>query len=238
MACSTPGHEEKAEHGRSGLCQACYRRQRRRELDPAVGTRKPGPKPLPRPPDAPRPHRARAPEERVRVVATDTHCANGHPWTPETTYFPANGQKKVCRICQRQANQRHHGREVTDDPMAPRNADKTHCAKGHAYSESNTWRRKDGSRACRTCQRYSRIFSTYGLDANEFDDLVLVQEGRCDTCSYDGGDLHVDHDHATGEVRALLCSPCNRTLGLVREDVGTLRRLADYIEKHRDRGSI
>lgn len=33
-----------------------------------------------------------------------------------------------------------------------RNAQKTHCKKGHAYTADNTYRPKNGGRACRKCQ--------------------------------------------------------------------------------------
>lgn len=33
------------------------------------------------------------------------------------------------------------------------NARKTHCARGHRFDESNTYRTRDGRRACRACHR-------------------------------------------------------------------------------------
>lgn len=43
--------------------------------------------------------------------------------------------------------------------------------------------------------------------------------------------LHMDHDHATGEFRALLCSPCNTALGFLKESTERIRGLATYIER-------
>lgn len=37
--------------------------------------------------------------------------------------------------------------------IAPRNAKKTHCHNGHEYTPENTWRDKDGVRACRKCNK-------------------------------------------------------------------------------------
>ena len=42
--------------------------------------------------------------------------------------------------------------------------------------------------------------------------------------------LAVDHNHATGMVRGLLCCACNQTIGRLKENPDTLRRLADYLE--------
>src|SRR6267154_3579184 len=48
--------------------------------------------------------------------------------------------------------------------------------------------------------------------------LIAWQRGRCAIC----GDSHtvcvVDHDHATGLVRGLLCSTCNTTEGMKRPE--------------------
>lgn len=73
----------------------------------------------------------------------------------------------------------------------------------------------------------------YGLTTEAFDALARVQGGVCAVCRRPPGAqrLHVDHDHATGEVRGLLCGPCNRAIGLVDDDPTRLRGLADYLER-------
>jgi hypothetical protein len=42
--------------------------------------------------------------------------------------------------------------------------------------------------------------------------------------------LTLDHDHATGIVRGMLCWQCNTALGLVDDDPTLLRKLAEYLE--------
>lgn len=37
------------------------------------------------------------------------------------------------------------------NPIAEQRRAKTHCPAGHEYSESNTYRQRDGSRVCRAC---------------------------------------------------------------------------------------
>jgi Recombination endonuclease VII len=41
--------------------------------------------------------------------------------------------------------------------------------------------------------------------------------------------LHVDHDHATGAVRGLLCSDCNTALGHLHDSPEIIHSLLKYV---------
>lgn len=80
-----------------------------------------------------------------------------------------------------------------------------------------------------------RVQSVYGLQPGEYEALYEAQGGRCFICRRATGKarrLSVDHCHSTGEVRALLCRPCNDLLGHVRDDIETLRRAAIVLRDH------
>lgn len=73
---------------------------------------------------------------------------------------------------------------------------------------------------------------------------MFAEQGEaCDTCrrplALDAksvkGRPHIDHDHETGSIRAILCGPCNTALGLVNDSPEILRRMADYLEIHKAR---
>ena len=55
----------------------------------------------------------------------------------------------------------------------------------------------------------------YGLTPEIHEALLLAADGHCIACGGPPGyrGLHIDHDHASGRVRGLLCGPCNRALG-------------------------
>jgi hypothetical protein len=74
----------------------------------------------------------------------------------------------------------------------------------------------------------------YGITAEEADLMLESQGGACAICRSAPAD-HVDHDHETGSVRALLCFNCNGGLGQFRDDPAVLRAAADYVEEHRRR---
>jgi hypothetical protein len=53
-----------------------------------------------------------------------------------------------------------------------------------------------------------------GVTDTEYARRLAEQDGHCAICPSTPKvrRLHVDHDHATGEVRGLLCHRCNRAL--------------------------
>lgn len=66
------------------------------------------------------------------------------------------------------------------------------------------------------------ILRKYGLSLPQWDALLVAHCGRCAICARPMPiDINVDHDHATGRVRGLLCTPCNISVGHVEK----IRRL-------------
>ena len=57
----------------------------------------------------------------------------------------------------------------------------------------------------------------------------MMQDGKCAICHQVPTKLVIDHDHETGLVRGLLCSPCNTSLGGFHEDVGNLVNAIKYL---------
>lgn len=92
-----------------------------------------------------------------------------------------------------------------------------------------------GTQSLPDAQRERHLKHRYGITPEERDALWLKQDGRCAACDVElvhDRSTHLDHCHATGRVRALLCRPCNLTLGQVRESPEHLRKLAAYAETH------
>ncbi len=68
--------------------------------------------------------------------------------------------------------------------------------------------------------------------------MLASQDGKCAICGTTDTGKHmnfcIDHDHATGKIRSLLCNFCNAGLGHFRDNPQLLRKGADYIIKHRE----
>jgi hypothetical protein len=69
----------------------------------------------------------------------------------------------------------------------------------------------------------------YGLTAEEVAGHQMMQLRRCLICLKEAK-LHVDHDHASGKFRGLLCFSCNNGPGQFNDDPDTLRNAADYLD--------
>jgi hypothetical protein len=93
----------------------------------------------------------------------------------------------------------------------------------------------------RAAARDKRIEETYGLTPADYDAIFAYQDGACAICRRATGKtrrLSVDHDHACCNgprscsrcVRGLLCRPCNRMLGHLRDEPRAFIRAAEYLD--------
>lgn len=161
-----------------------------------------------------------------------THCKNGHEFTPENTYWmQPSARKKLRRVCRACAKMRGQQWRAANPEQARKNI--------------STWRaanrERHNARARITArQRYSpeiarkkHVRRVYGLDAATYDQMLAEQNGCCAICGdFLSSTICVDHNHATNEIRELLCRPCNQTLGFAEENPTRLQNAAMYLIKH------
>lgn len=89
------------------------------------------------------------------------------------------------------------------------------------------------------CKALDHYEKKTGITHAEYLHLLGEQNGVCATClrpAPNGNRYHVrfflDHSHATGRRRGLLCFNCNRGIGLFGDDPQVLRRAAAYLERY------
>lgn len=90
----------------------------------------------------------------------------------------------------------------------------------------------ENGEACWREYRYQKVF---GISLGEYEGMLKQQHGRCALCLAipqcdQKSRLHVDHCHATGKIRGLLCSKCNTGIGLLQDSPELMRRAAEYVE--------
>ena len=82
--------------------------------------------------------------------------------------------------------------------------------------------------------RERHLIRKYKVTLADYARMLAAQGGACAICglpeakAYKGA-LHVDHCHATGAVRGLLCRGCNHVLGHLKDDPALLKRAIQYL---------
>lgn len=94
--------------------------------------------------------------------------------------------------------------------------------------------REENSELIRARSRQYHRTSKYGLSQLEYDSMLATQGGLCAICKARphggrGGVLCIDHDHATGRVRGLLCHYCNMVVGYAKDDATLLLSMVRYL---------
>jgi hypothetical protein len=97
----------------------------------------------------------------------------------------------------------------------------------------------------RYCSVCNNLRTNYGITKPEKDKMVAKQKGKCLICDNileeskitTKGESNkriavVDHCHETNKVRGILCSKCNRGLGLFEDSVDNLTRAIKYLKEN------
>ena len=92
------------------------------------------------------------------------------------------------------------------------------------------WEKSYAGVACRRVANWKMKGVSFSFE--DFLDMLVAQRFKCAICGV-GLTLvsHMDHDHATYQVRGILCSKCNHGLGNFRDNVEFLLRAAAYLNK-------
>ena len=125
------------------------------------------------------------------------------------------GRNRRCRDCRNARNREH----VARDPA-------------RRAETIRRWREANPEQHAAAVRAHK--MRRYGIDLATYEALFAEQGGVCALCrrpERTGWDLAVDHHHATGRVRGLLCRRCNAGIGLLREDPLVLRRAVDYLSR-------
>lgn len=128
-----------------------------------------------------------------------------------------NGLRCYCINCSKMNNKEH-----------PTNNLKRRLTK-------QAWRKKNPDKAKK--ERKQTRLRKYGLSIPEYEKLLEIQNNSCAVCNRTETEfkkgLSIDHCHATGKVRGLLCTNCNTAIGALKENPEMFKKALQYLENNR-----
>lgn len=155
-----------------------------------------------------------------------------------------DGYRSDCKECCKKQNQASRPKEPVDIPIISNSLTRQciRCLKLKDLKNFNI--NKIDSSYCKKCYweigKGSQIIKM-GISVEKFIEMERRQNGCCYICkkpqNAKNKRLSIDHDHSCcpkdmscGKcVRGLLCQACNAALGLLKEDIDTLKNMISYI---------
>jgi hypothetical protein len=127
----------------------------------------------------------------------------------------------------------------TSQPLSPGNWEWTErIVDKSSAGQQRQWRNRNPDKV----KSYD-LKRKFNITLHDYERLFQQQNYVCAICQQpersldkDGGPrrMPVDHCHTTGKVRGLLCTSCNRALGMFKDDPKILQKAIDYLNKHVD----
>jgi hypothetical protein len=198
--------------GRSGICKTCAVKEAQKRY-------------------VPKPRKQRA-----------TQCGFEGCDKPVTSTIHCSGHHQQLRMGKPLTPLRRKARSDVRDASG-----RKRCSGCDAWLDESSFHRdsqmRDGlAPVCRECESINGALRKFNITRAQYDELLTEQGGTCAICfgqSRNGDRLSVDHDHnccpergrSCGScIRGLLCSDCNRAIGMMRDDPERLRKAATYLE--------
>lgn len=129
-----------------------------------------------------------------------------------------------------------HGHTMYRDRKKPAKPCFIETCDNHAYAKG----------LCHAHYIKQRTWQNAGICAERYQEMLREQSGVCAICgkpeksphrlSGKTKNLAIDHCHDTGIIRGLLCSSCNRAIGLLNDDPSLLAKAYKYVLHHRQLG--
>ena len=166
---------------------------------------------------------ARTPEQKARNAAAQRakYAANPELFKERNhRYYMAHREQRLADA------KRYYER----DPQA-----KNEYRRRHRLENVEMYRARDRARWSPKRALYGRL-RPHGLTVADYEAMLAAQGNACGICRRPfEGIPAIDHHHASGVVRGLLCSNCNVGIGHLREDPALFRAAIAWVEKNREK---
>jgi len=107
--------------------------------------------------------------------------------------------------------------------------------RGRRTAYAKQWRKDNPAKI-----KNAELQKMFGISLDDYYDILEKQNSVCAICGKPESvkdnngktrSLAVDHDHATGEIRGLLCTNCNKALGHIQDSPALLQKAIAYLTK-------
>ncbi len=151
-------------------------------------------------------------KERKKIADKKYYEKNKEKIAEYQRNYRKENPEKIAEYREKNAEQIAIGQKVRNDKWAAENKD----------------RKKE-------LDKVGHLKRKYNLDVEEYDRMLVEQNYSCKICETHISNLTkvlcVDHCHATGKVRGLLCHSCNVAIGLLKDNTETLKKAIKYLEE-------
>ena len=132
----------------------------------------------------------------------------------------ANSSKLLCKDCKTNLREQTRAGKLA-----------SYCASCHIKRTYEWQKANPDKRRIQTLK--AKLKSRAGITIDQFNELLKSQNGECAICNIVmiKRRLNVDHCHARGVIRGLLCHNCNLLLGLAHDNIEILKSALRYLEK-------
>lgn len=154
------------------------------------------------------------------------------------------GYANYCKPCQSEysrkkyESRRVYPEKVKDGLIHCRRCDQYLKEENFSAQSVGKYEAKPYCNSCRKHIGHTHNMKRLGISVEKYIDLEKEQDYKCKICGgTDSKRLSVDHDHSCCNsypncgkcIRGLLCSRCNKTLGMINDDQELLKKMIEYL---------
>lgn len=135
-------------------------------------------------------------------------------------------RSKVCRNCKQEKPADNFVKDASNSDGLNRWCKDCKRSKQRSYyKNSPDQRQKHAERS-----RKSYLLKYYGITPEEYD-RIASEATKCAICSegISSSNMHLDHNHATGAIRGVLCGSCNMGIGLLKDSPTIISNALKYL---------
>jgi hypothetical protein len=156
-----------------------------------------------------------------------------------------SGRSNYCKPCQKEYDKaRYENRRVHPEKVK---GGLIHCRRCDQYLKEENFSKQSVGKYeampyCKSCRKHighTHNLKRMGISVEKYIQMEKEQGYKCKICGgLDNKRLAVDHDHSCCNsypncgkcIRGLLCSKCNKTLGMIDDDIDILAKMIEYLK--------